>query len=281
LKIASEDQLKKGQQLEAESSVEMATVGKTAYIRERDGTWRYADTWLKVPGARDLTLTERFQPKFILTGPAEDAQIERVIVSGADVEAHPLLLGWCLQSGMPVRGAEGELLEVLVPYEQWRKGDRIPGEIVAPELHGDSAERALAEAQRRYQEAEQALDEAAALRVSVLQQYAGELTRERAREITGLSVGRVQQLIKSEIELDSTDKLLLLAVGKRQPKSEEAVRKALIIEFGHGYPRGLVKIGLRKLRELDLIDLTRSKGYVLTAEGQEAVAAIEASGFKP
>lgn len=176
--------------------------------------WRYADTWIAVPGARDVTLTDRFRPKQIVNA---DGDVERVIVDGHSIAAHPDLLDWCLSDGTPIK-AKGELIEVLVPYELWEARDRIPSELTVPELEGSEAEQQVAAAERKYREAERGLERAAEQRAEVLRQHAGEMTRQEARAITGLSVGRIQQLIRSEQV--NAHELQLLKLFARGPISK-------------------------------------------------------------
>src|SRR5882757_5806794 len=110
------------------------------FARDLDHVWRYMDNWIPVPGARDVTLTERFQPKFVVNA---DKEIERVIVRGEDIEAASGLLDWCLVVGTPIRSGD-KLVEVIVPFGDWDAKDRVPGELFSPEHEGSEAEQQIA-----------------------------------------------------------------------------------------------------------------------------------------
>jgi hypothetical protein len=171
-----------------------AKLGERQVVRDPAGTWRYADSWVAVPGAREVTLTERFSPKFVVNGRQE---VERVVVDGAAIVNAPELLGWCLEAGTVLRDGD-RVTEVLVPYALWKERDQIPNELFSPEHEGDEAEREVATAERHFREMERRFELASQERAAALRRHADGMTRQRAREITGLSVGRVQQLISSE-----------------------------------------------------------------------------------
>ncbi len=265
------DKLKKVQFYGGDLELETAHVGDVQYVREHDGTWRYAHSWIKVPGARDLTLTEHFHPKLIVSA---DNEIERVVVSADKIAEAPDLLKWCLVKGTPIR-EDGRLVEVFVPIALWNEHDRIPGAIVAPEHSSNKAERELAEAERGYREADRALELAANLRAEVLRRYSEAMTRQEARAITDLSVGRIQQLIRSD-SLDEIDKVLLEAIVLHQPKTMEAVRER--IEAGGG-PLMTPSALRERLRELDKRNLISvgDKGFRATNDGREALAELRAA----
>jgi hypothetical protein len=243
---------------------ETAMVNGVQYLRDREGTWRYADTWIPVPGARDLTLTERFQPQRVVNAQGE---VERLIVSGESIRASPALLDWCLEVGTPMEGPDGELNEVFVPHAKWEERDRVPGALVAPEHSDEEPKRALAEVERRYREADQKLTEVAEERADVLRRYAGRMTREEARKITGLSVGRIQQLIRRE-------KLTDLEVGVLGILDSTDVRSiGTVKELAHQqFPRSDIAAIDRVLRELLSRGLIKGSGssIQLTREGREA-----------
>src|SRR4051812_45959439 len=160
-----------------ESRDEWTEIDGVVFVRDADGAWRYANNWILVPGARDVTLTERFRPKRIVN---DEQEIERVVVSGEDIATAPDLLDWCIAEGTPIT-KDGELVEVLVPYELWQRHDRVPGVLISPEHHGSEAEQQVAVAEREFREAEQQLDKAAHYRAEVLRQHAEEMTRQEAR----------------------------------------------------------------------------------------------------
>jgi hypothetical protein len=123
--------------------------------------------------------------------------VEGVVVVAASIAAAPDLLDWCLEAGTVLRDGD-EVTEVLVPFDLWKERDRIPNELFSPEHQGDEAEREVAAAERRFREMERRFEAASKQRAEVLRRYADDMTRQKAREITGLSVGRVQQLISSD-----------------------------------------------------------------------------------
>jgi hypothetical protein len=245
---------------------ESTTVGGVHYKRDHDGVWRYSDTWLPVPGARDLTLTERFEPKLIVSSSQDSQKVERVVVSGDSVRESPELLGWCLELGTTFTGPDGELVEVFVPYASWQERDRVPGAMVAPEHSEKEAERALAEVERKYREADQALEVAAEERAEMLRRYADRMTRQEARAITGLSVGRIQQLIRREklndLELSMLE-ILDTKDGRKVGTAQELAMKR--------NPRSGIAAIDEVLRELIARGLIRRSGprIQLTAEGRE------------
>lgn len=235
---------------------ESATVDGVHYVRDQKGVWRYADTWIPVPGARDLKLSERFETKDVVS---RTGDIERVVVSGDSIRESPELLEWCVEAGEPMYGADGELKEVFVPHEVWTKRDRVPGALVAPEHSSDDARRQLALVERRYREADQALEEASEARADVLRSLAGLLTRQQARRITGLSVGRIQQLIRREklTELEVGILGILDVKGGRSAGSvQELAQKqfprtntsAIDVVLQELVARGLVKAGGETIR---------------------------------
>lgn len=252
---------------------EHGRAGGTDYLRDSEGVWRFADSHLPVPGARDLTLTERFEPKRVV---AADGKIERIVVSGQSILDAPDLLGWCLEQGTKVEDQAGDVSEVLVPYELWQERDRIPNALVAPEHSEDEAEREVALAERGFREAEKALEEAADKRANMLRRYAGQMTRQEARAITGLSVGRIQQLIKDE-KLDQVEVVLLRALEGGPVSGLETVTE-------RGAALGLVNDAnfvRRELRELQMRGLVIRRGasFTLTDAGQIALlSAAEATG---
>lgn len=238
------------------------------YVKDPDGVWRFADSGIAVPGARDLTLSERFRPKSVL---AEDGQtVERIIVSGDDIRREPELLGWCLEQGARLENSYGKVIEVLVPFELWQERDHVPGAIYAPEEHSlIEAEREVARVERMCREAERELQAAADARAKVLRRYAHEMTRQEAREITGLSIGRIQQLIGESRGLTPVKLSIMRVIGPRTGKTMEGIVR--------GAQRRKLKVGQevgRRIRELEHEGLVeRDEGnFLLTAEGRKILA---------
>jgi hypothetical protein len=277
--MTSDGQMKSEEYLDAVQPLELVEANGTIYAREDDGTWRYAHTWIRVPGARDLTLTERFKPKLVVAGTGSGQEVERVVVSGEDIAAHPDLLAWCAELGAPVRGPDGQMLEVLVPYELWQEHDRIPGEIVAPEHSDDPAERELAIAERKVREAEQALERATDVRAAVLREHEGLMTREQARAITGLSVGRVQQLVKSALDLEEIDQMILECIRRTPGRNARTVARELQASSGLAITMEGLTRRLNRLDQLGLLVKTRqgrTVNYRLSPRGSEAAKAAVA-----
>jgi len=271
--MAMDNELKSEEFYAGEERLDTMIVGNEQYVREPDGTWRYADTWIKVPGARDLTLTERFNPKFIVA----TGKVERVVVSGADIAQYPDLLNWCLEVGVRVEG-DGRSFEVLVPIEKWEERERIPSAMVAPEHSADPAERELAQVEREYREADQVLSSVTARRAEVLRNRAEEITRQRAAEITDLSIGRVHQLIREDTDdemLDELDMAILGTVATRPVKTVKALQEASSDETGILYPTTVFRARLRKLEERELVFKSRA-GFQLSPAGHNALVAERA-----
>lgn len=172
--------------------LETAEVNGALVVRDEHGRWLYADTWIEVPGARDMTLTQRFQPKFVVN---KDDEIERVVVDADSIRRFPDWLAWCTEIGTPIYDGE-KMTEVIVPFLDWAEHDRIPGEMISPEHHGSEAEQDVARAEREYREAERKFESMTEARAEALRRRSEEMTRQEARAITGLSVGRIQQLIR-------------------------------------------------------------------------------------
>lgn len=218
-----------------------------------------------------MKLSERFETKGVVS---RTGDIERVVVSGDSIRESPDLLKWCIEAGEPMYGPNGRLKEVFVPYEIWTEKDRVPGALVAPEHSPDDAKRKLALAERNYREADQALEEAAEARADVLRLLAGRLTRQQAREITGLSVGRIQQLIRREklTELEVGVLGILDVKGGRSAGSVQELAQKQFPRTGasaiDGVLRELVTRGLVKAGG-ETIRLTR-EGRALAPPGADA-----------
>lgn len=250
------------------------SIGDRRYVRDTDGTWRDADTWVKVPGARDLTLIERFDPKLIIS---KSGGVERVVVSGSDIAEHPEELGWCLKEGVRVEGP-GDSFEVLVPIEKWEERERIPSAMVAPEFGDDPAERELAEVEREYREADQVLSGVTARRTEVLRNRAEEITRQRASEITGLSIGRIHQLIRDDAEagdVDDLDIAILSALATQKTATTKGLRERVSDETGEVYLATLFRNRLRLLLQRKWITKGQT-GFQLTAAGHSTLIAARA-----
>jgi hypothetical protein len=241
----------------------------TRYFRDGDGVWRFAENGIKVPGARDLTLTERFKPKVVMAG----GKVERVVLAGRDIREHPDLLSWALDAGQCMRGPDGEIDEVFIPHKIWEKHDQITHAMVAPEHSFSPSERELALAERQFREAEQRLEVAAAKRAEVLRESAHSLTRQEARAITGLSVGRIQQLVSGSSEdFDQLDHWILDTAGSgRNGVLEKNFLNRLYEQTGIFHPTELVRMRLNSL--VDRGQLRRVDGRIrLTQDGRKVLA---------
>jgi hypothetical protein len=241
------------------------------FVKGSDEVWRYADSGIAGPGARDLTLSERFETKTVVG--ADGETVERVIVSGDDIRSAPELLGWCLENGARVENSYGKVVEVLIPYEVWQERDQVPGAIYAPENSPREAERELARAERAYREAEQGIEIATAARADALRRYADEMTRQEAREITGLSIGRIQQLIRG-YRLNATQQAVLQLVGSGAGRTLASLRQRAV---NRKFPASddFLQRRLRELEAQGLIELVGKK-FRATGEGREALAAARA-----
>jgi hypothetical protein len=255
----------------AESSAHRVSDNGIQFVKGSDKVWRYADSGIAVPGARDLTLSERFETKTVVG--ADGKTIERVIVSGDDIRSAPELLDWCLEHGAQIENSHGDVEEVLVPYEIWQERNHVPGAIYAPEDSPREAERELAKAERAYREAEQGIEIASAVRADALRRYANEMTRQEAREITGLSIGRIQQLIRG-YRLNATQQAVLRLVGSGAGRTLTSLRQRAA---NRKIPASddFLERRLRELEAQGLIELAGKK-YRATAEGREALATARA-----
>lgn len=249
-----------------ESPFEVAEIEGSRVWRDASGLWRYTDTGIPVPGARDVTLTERFQPKQVVNA---QEQIERVIVSAEDIASAPEVLDWCLVEGTPIE-LDGELIEVLVPYELWQERDRIPCELIAPEYHGTEAEQQVAMAERAYREAERQAEKAADYRAEVLRRYAEEMTRQEARAITGLSVGRIQQLIRSD-RLEPYERRVLELFTEGPINSFVRFQKLAASSGLERIDEGTLRQAIVDLEGRNFLE-PQGDGVGLTREGAEALA---------
>lgn len=251
---------------------ESVTIGDVQYIRDHKAIWRYGETWIPVPGARDLTLTEHFEPKQVISS---DGTIERVIVSGESIRESPELLEWCVDAGDPRHDSDGNLIEVFVPHSTWKERDRVPGKLVAPEHSAKEAERALANAERVYREADQARDDASEARAEVLRKYSERITRERAHAITGLSVGRIQQLIRRE-KLTELELSVLDILNTGDGMHTDAIQE-LAIKHNPRSSAAAIDQVLRSLLERHLI---KRKGprILLTEDGRAILPSARSPG---
>jgi hypothetical protein len=184
------------------------------YVRYGPNDWRYADNEdIQVPGGRDMRLSERIEPMIASKG----GKAQAVIIDGEDVERDGKTLGWTLNVGLPVRDEKGSLLHVIVPHQAWQAHDRIEQIMVAPELDEDEDVRRLAAAQLELRKTEHLLARQSEDRDQLLVELAeAGMTRQRAAEITGLSVGKVQQIIKKE-ELAANEVQLVRIVLATEP----------------------------------------------------------------
>lgn len=252
------------------NGLETAVIDGHEFVRDPQGEWRHWDSWIPVPGASDVTLTERFKPKFIVSA---DEEIERVVVSGESIGEAPELLEWCLDEGTPIM-KDGEIVEVFVPYDRWLEHDRVPGALIAPEVHGDEAEQELAMAERQYREAEVRFNAATTLRAHVLRRRAEELTRQRARDITSLSVGRIQQLIRAESITAGERRLLEIFEDNVIPSFAEV--QALAEEAELPRASDVLTPVIKELQRRGLLQ-KNPEGLALTREGEELLYELRAA----
>jgi hypothetical protein len=251
-----------------ESPFEVAEIDDVKFLRDANGVWRYAESGIPVPGARDVTLTERFQPKLIINS---EQEIERVVVSAGAIATVPELLGWCLTEGTPVKAGD-ELLEVLVPYELWQKRDRIPGELIVPEYHGSEAQQQVAAAEREYREVERQFEKAADYRAEVLRRHYDEMTRQEARAITGLSVGRIQQLIRAG-GLEPRERQILELFADGPISSYEGFQKKARLAGLSFHDDDAMDQVVKELEHRDFLEWSPD-GIGLTEEGAQILSGV-------
>lgn len=189
-------------------------VGGIEYVRYGPRDWRYADDEeIQVPGGRDMRLSERFNP----TIGTQNGEKTVVLIDSKDIEEAPDVLNWALLHGTPIRGENGEVLQVLVPYSEWEEHDEISDVMIAPELDDDEGVRGLAALEVQLRRTERQLAKQTKERDALLIELSeGGMTRQRAAEITGMSVGKVQQIVKSE-ELASNEEVLVGILLEKGP----------------------------------------------------------------
>jgi len=160
-----------------------------------------------------MRLSERFNP---IIG-SQNGEKAVVLIDSKDIEEAPDVLNWALLHGTPIRGESGEVLQVLVPYSEWEEHDEISDVMIAPELDDDEGVRRLAALEVQLRKTERQLAKQTKERDALLIELSeGGMTRQRAAEITGMSVGKVQQIVKSE-ELASNEEVLVGILLEKGP----------------------------------------------------------------
>jgi ribosomal protein S19E (S16A) len=245
-------------------------VGNSEYVRYGPRDWRYAeDEEIQVPGGRDMRLDERFEP--IIGARGGEKQV--VIIDGADVERAPDALGWSLSVGIPARGDAGELIQVIVPFAAWEEHNEIIDVMVAPELDEDEHVRELALREVEVKKAERRLAEEKRERDALLIRLAAAgMTRQRAAEITGMSVGKVQQIIKS-VDVAKDEKVLIEILRKHGPLSAAklADRAKGTNQTALGGSKSKLKKVLGSLKAQGLVRSDPSEGWSVTPQGSQAL----------
>jgi DNA-binding MarR family transcriptional regulator len=100
------------------------------------------------------------------------------------------------------------------------------------------------------------------------------MTRQEAREITGLSIGRIQQLISGRYKFGAVQLLILQIIGEHgatlRAISRDAQRRNLTLGANLS----------RRVRELEEQGLVERKGdaFMLTSEGRDALAGSRNAG---
>jgi hypothetical protein len=164
--------------------------GHFLYERGGDGVWRYANTPVEVPGAKDRTLADVVRPRQI--GRLGDAP-EAILVSLTEVKENPRLR-WVLDHGTQIRLDDEE--QFWVQWALWQEHADDPVAITAPERDGDDLERHLAEVERRIRFTRRGLDLLTSQRLkSIVAASLLGMTRRGVGETVGVSTGRVQQLV--------------------------------------------------------------------------------------
>jgi hypothetical protein len=235
------------------------------FVREPDGVWRYADRAAAVPGARDLTATERYDPQFVGRGGVKGP--EQILLPTKLVTEHDDL-AWCLKVGSTLRAEQpGSPSYVMVPASEWAKHEHEPVGIVAPELSLRPAVREIAEAERDVREAQESLAAATRRRAQLLTKHGHELTRREVADITGLSLARVQQLVAdtaAEPELRDSQIELLRALA------EGTATRGRLDRIGTNVDRRL-----RELRAAGLVGYKKATGsWFITDEGRRRITRV-------
>lgn len=123
---------------------ETITTGGGRYRRDPDGTWRYADSGVEVPGAEDMTISSLYNLE-IRRG---EVLVPRELAEREDE------LAWCLEAG-----DDGRLPGVIrVPVAEWDRRAAEPLGMWAPELADDPQVRELALAESEYRHERARLD---------------------------------------------------------------------------------------------------------------------------
>jgi hypothetical protein len=164
-------------------------------IRDGSGNWHYEGTDVPAVGARDITLAEVINPRVIARS---DGDPEAVLLSLTEIESDQRLL-WALPAGTRLDGDAEPLYKI--PWEVWQEHGPEPVSAWLPEWHGTGLDRSLATAERECRFAKQALDEAAARRLTLVL-LADRLGRSRrvVGKTLSLSAARIQQLNESPPE---------------------------------------------------------------------------------
>jgi hypothetical protein len=244
------------------ASLQKTTIGRTTYVRDPEGTWRYADDLLPVPGARDGSLTETYEPRFVS---ASSGTVEEVMLDLTVVQGNPEL-EWCLSEGHVMGDpSDPAASHVIVPYSSWLEHERT-GALSAPELSDDPDERRVAEAERDYRRANRRLARAARARREALARASQDgMTRRRAAEIAGLTPGRIQQLIGEQERLSETARQIVHALGEAKREKRSPPRLAQHIDV----PADAIRAGIDELLERDFLDVDVEAGeWRLTLTGQ-------------
>lgn len=253
------------------------------FERVGTGEWVYAETGIEVPGARDLTLSDRFEP--LLAG-RPGAGPEQALVSAEHVRENPDLLGWCREIGALVRDpTTGKAAGYMVPYEAWLEHDREPIGVTAAEFSEDDAEAQLALAEHEYRAAQRRSERASARRLAALKTaIASGVSRTRAAEITGLSNGRVTQLLHPSDARVRIEQSILTALSGGA-LSALNLRRRLAVPPAPRPPVATVDSALLDLRQRGLVKESPDDVWQLTPSGREyardhAVAAGSASDLR-
>lgn len=215
-----------------------------------------------------MRLSERFDPIIGTKGGAKQV----VIIDGEDVEGSPEALGWALSVGTPVRNDKGNLLQVIVPYEDWEAHDAIDGIMVAPELDDDQGVRELAALQLKLKKTERRLAVETEERDDLLMTLAGAgMTRQRAAEITGLSVGKVQQIIKKE-ELAANEVELVTIIGRHGPIGTLQIVELAKETTGLTSSKTKLKKFLQSLKSRGFLESSETGQWEVTARARQELS---------
>jgi hypothetical protein len=247
------------------------------FVRTADGTWRYRDSGLRVPGAGDRKVASKIKPETIV---GADKTAKAVVLDAALVEAHLEALAWCKTVGEVVQ-RDGEVTRYIVSQQDWEKhGEKLLGIDAPAEFSANPYEAAMARVEVEYRLWEREGAKIAGRRLELIRAgVANGVSRIRAAEIHDISAARITQLLNPSTKKKSTKKVSS-KTGKKPatPSSlnpSEQATLALIIRRGDATVAEITKAGattsgVSKRTEVNLLITERLKaaGFVIDDNGR-------------